>query len=147
MRDFILYTIGYEGKDLDGFVSRVKEFHVERIVDVRELPLSRKRGFSKSALMHRLDDEGIEYVHLRELGSPRPLRNKLKQDGDYESFFREFSAHLEGQEAAIEEVRRGLGQATTCLMCFERLSETCHRSLVAEQIKSRHGNDVAVLDI
>ena len=143
----VLYTIGYEGRDLDSFVSRLDSFNVERVVDVREIPLSRKRGFSKSALRERLEEEGFEYIHLRELGSPKAMRHKLREDKDYQSFFRAFSTYLENNRLAIEEVYQYVLDATCCLLCFERISEKCHRSMVAEKIKERDGNRLQVVNI
>ena len=143
----VLYTIGYEGRDLDTFVSSLGRHQVERVVDVREIPLSRKRGFSKSALRAKLEDEGFEYVHLRELGSPKAMRHKLREDRDYQSFFRAFSTYLDNNLSAIEEAYQYVRNATCCLLCFERLPDKCHRSMVAEKIKERDGNGLKVVNI
>ena len=86
-KDYVLYTVGYEGRSIDDFVTILKSAGVTRLIDVREIPLSRKRGFSKSALKQRLDDESIAYVHYKELGSPSEIRHKLKEDWDYNYFF------------------------------------------------------------
>ena len=43
-----MFTIGYEGRDVDEFVSCLMQYKVTRLIDVREIPLSRKKGFSKS---------------------------------------------------------------------------------------------------
>lgn len=67
--DMGVYTIGYEGKGLEGFIGELLGAEVDVLVDVRELPVSRKRGFSKSALSARVNDAGIEYLHFRSSGS------------------------------------------------------------------------------
>ncbi|MCX6338691.1 MAG: DUF488 domain-containing protein [Candidatus Aureabacteria bacterium] len=143
----VLYTIGYEGKDLDAFVSQLGRFQIQRVVDVREVPLSRKRGFSKSPLRERLGEEGFEYVHLKELGSPKEIRKKLKEDNDYRSFFQAFSTYLNSNKLAIEEVYQYVLDATCCLMCFEQSPEECHRSIVAQKIKERDGNGLTIVNI
>jgi uncharacterized protein (DUF488 family) len=42
---------------------------VERVDGRRRVPLSRKPGFSKSALAARLEANGISYIHLKGLGA------------------------------------------------------------------------------
>jgi uncharacterized protein (DUF488 family) len=71
----VLYTIGYEGADIDRFIATLKAVEVTVVADVRAVALSRKRGFSKTALRARLAAEGIAYVHLVELGDPKPGRD------------------------------------------------------------------------
>src|SRR5208283_920819 len=113
-KDYTLYTIGYEGRDIDGFISRLKEFGITRLIDVREIPLSRKRGFSKSALKQKLDDENIEYVHYKALGSPSDIRHKLKVDWDYNYFFEAFTNYLDGQMDVIKDVYQHLSNGVNC---------------------------------
>lgn len=90
-----LHTVGYEGLLIDNFIIKIKNWGIDRLIDVREIPLSRKKGFSKKALHERLRLEGIDYVHAKDLGSPKWLREALKQSLDYGSFFDAFSEHLE----------------------------------------------------
>jgi len=72
-----LYTIGYEGKAVQGFVEDLVRNGIEVLVDVRELPVSRKPGFSKSKLREQVASSGIDYLHLRSLGSPRRFKSVL----------------------------------------------------------------------
>ena len=65
-----LATIGYENDTLDGFLGRLKAAKVEKVIDVRAVASSRKAGFSKSLLAASLAEQGIGYVHLRDLGTP-----------------------------------------------------------------------------
>ncbi len=74
MSDYKLFTIGYEGRDIDEFVSLLKDNGITRLIDVREIPFSRKKGFSKSRLNERLQNENIDYVHIKALGSPSEIR-------------------------------------------------------------------------
>jgi uncharacterized protein (DUF488 family) len=128
-----VWSIGYEGRDLEALVSELVENGVEVLADVRELPLSRKRGFSKTALGIALDEVGIDYLHLRQLGNPKSNRDGFR-NGD--SAAREvYMAHLNnGSRAAFDDLAELVIDRRTALMCFERDHETCHRSCVADQL-------------
>jgi len=95
MQKTVLYTAGYEGIDVSGFIDRLKENEIEYLIDIRERPQSRKKGFSKKALTEKLAEEDIAYLHLPELGSPSEIRKKVREDGDYNYFFEQFSIHLD----------------------------------------------------
>jgi uncharacterized protein (DUF488 family) len=71
IKQTILATIGYEGADVDDFVATLRSAGIRRLIDVRELAISRRRGFAKRALSGALADADIEYVHLRGLGDPK----------------------------------------------------------------------------
>ncbi len=49
-----LTTIGYEGASLTAFISTLKASGVTLLLDVRELPVTRRKGFSKTPLCRRL---------------------------------------------------------------------------------------------
>ena len=142
-----LFTVGYEGQSMESFISTLKAHYVECLLDVREIPLSRKRGFSKSALRDHLAENEIQYVHLRDLGSPKNVRNQLKASGNYKVFFKAMNKHLAEVTDTIEQAHSYVKQNTCCLMCFERFAETCHRSLVAKKIKEHDGNGLTVMNI
>jgi len=131
----ILYTIGYEGTDIDRFVATLKVVGVHLLVDVRALPLSRKRGFSKKGLRARIEQEGMDYVHLSALGDPKEGRDAARA-GRFDQFRRIYTKHL--AQAEPQEKLRELGalveEQPTCLMCFERDPSECHRLIVASQL-------------
>ena len=81
-----IVTIGYEAASLADFIDTLRLANVDRLLDIRELPTSRRKGFSKSALSAALADAGIGYAHERALGSPRELRHRLREDGDLARF-------------------------------------------------------------
>ena len=80
-----VYTIGYEGTDIDRFIQTLRNVDVKVLADVRAVALSRKEGFSKSALSSRLEMEGISYIHFMELGDPKKGREAARA-GKYEKF-------------------------------------------------------------
>lgn len=128
-----LYTIGYEGQSLAEFLRRLRDVGVRTLVDVRELPLSRKRGFSKRALASALSEHGIAYAHMPALGCPKPIRDRLKRDGNWARYVRDFNKHLSKQGASINELANIAHATTSCLLCFEADFTRCHRSLVGRE--------------
>ena len=123
----VLYTIGYEGRSIDNFIEVLRNRNIKRIIDVRELPISRKKGFSKTSLQSALCKNKIDYIHIRELGSPKPIRDSLHENWDYDTFFSSYkkclSSELDSVNHAIEIAEMGDG----CLLCFESDSNKCHR--------------------
>ncbi len=128
-----IFTIGYEGADLGAFLRRLQAEGISTLIDVRELPLSRRRGFSKNQLAAHLGAHGIQYRHSRELGAPRKIRHELRETGDYRHYFRQFNAYLHTQGTALECLIEECGGAVV-LMCFERDPTECHRSAVAREL-------------
>jgi uncharacterized protein (DUF488 family) len=142
-----LFSFGYEGLRIDEFVARLQGVGVRVVLDVRQLPLSRKPGFSKSALAARLRKSGIAYRHIPALGCPRLIRDRYKSDGDWPAYARAFRAYLAGQEDALAEVARIAGKIEACLVCFEADHKLCHRSLVARAIPRSEGITVRHLTL
>lgn len=130
-----LFTIGYEGSRIEDFVQTLIDAGVTTLLDVREVPLSRKKGFSKSALRATLEANDIAYVHLRGLGDPKPGRMAARA-GDYGLFRKIFNKHMKTATAQTElHIAGALArEGVVCLMCFERAHCECHRSIVANHL-------------
>jgi len=140
-----VYTIGYEGWQLDDVVARLREQRVEVLIDIREKPASRKPGFSKTPLREALEDAGIEYVHVKELGSPSAIRYEYKSGGNKDSFFRAYRASsLKTQVDQLRTVLDAAREKTCCLMCLERHAMDCHRSAVSDLLKKLDGNGLRI---
>lgn len=134
----VFFTIGYEGHALDDFIATLLEAGVQRIVDVRELPLSRKRGFSKRALAEALAEHGIEYVHVRAAGNPfRDLRH------DIDRCLAAYREHLRANPAVLDEVMAALEGTRAALLCVEHDYAMCHRSVLAARLARRKNVKVA----
>jgi uncharacterized protein (DUF488 family) len=130
-----LYTIGYEGTDIDRFIATLKAVGVVLLADVRALPLSRKKGFSKNGLRTRIEHEGMQYIHLAALGDPKEGRTAARA-GRFDQFRKIYNKHLalpEPQEE-LRELATLVEERPTCLMCFERDPAECHRLIVASQL-------------
>lgn len=130
-----LYTIGYEGTDLQFFIRCLTENHVALLIDVRDFPGSRKRGFSKKSLAAGLANAGIAYEHWRQLGAPKEIRYELRQTRDWSKYVEAYSRVLDVQEPMLTSLAARAHEDNTCLMCFERDYKECHRSLVTERLQ------------
>jgi uncharacterized protein (DUF488 family) len=132
-----LFTIGYEGSTQADFIAALKAARVERVIDVRSVPLSRKPGFSKNVLKAGLADAGIDYVHLKPLGTPPDGRTAARA-GKRAELERIYSAQLDQPEAivAAAQMREFAAEKPSALLCFERDPQICHRSLLFEAAAS-----------
>lgn len=128
-----LFTAGYEGLDIDTFLERLSAAGIDKVIDVRQYPISRKPGFSKTAFSTKLNEAGIGYEHMRELGCPKPIREQYKLDGDWSHYTRGFCAYIDTQLEAVEHVLTEASRVDACLVCFEADATFCHRRLVAEK--------------
>lgn len=140
-----LGSVGYERhKDSAEFAQLLRTAGVERLIDVRELPISRRRGYAKTALGEAMENEGIEYVHMRDLGNPKPYRD-LYKSGRVEEGRRLYTSYLhEEQRAALERLASMLPEKKTVLMCVEHDAAICHRTVILESLRSELG---LVLDV
>lgn len=128
-------TIGYEGLSIDEFIDILHAHGVKALVDVRELPLSRKPGFSKKVLALALEKENIEYIHMRSLGAPREVRHKLREDGNWENYCQQYNLILDECEDDLAELQKLAQQSKIVLLCFERDFSICHRSLITNRMQ------------
>ncbi|MDA8238961.1 MAG: DUF488 domain-containing protein [Nitrospiraceae bacterium] len=148
MKPITVFTIGYEERTIDEFLGRLKKHGISTLIDVREIPYSRKRDFSKTRISEHLRSAGINYVHVGKLGSPKELREKLHRDKDYDSFFDGYRAYLETLNGDMEEMYREIiAQDVSCFMCMERDPLKCHRLIVAKKVKAIDGNGLVITHI
>ena len=126
-----IFTIGYEGATQAELVSALKQAGVERVIDVRAVPLSRKPGFSKNVLAAGLSEAGIDYVHLKALGTP-PGGREAARKGRHDVLERVYAAQLETPEAGADAARMMVlaQEKPSALLCFERDPLQCHRTLL-----------------
>jgi uncharacterized protein (DUF488 family) len=136
--------MGYEGIDIHTFIANLLTNGINCILDVRALAFSRKPGFSKTALAQSLENANIHYVHLPDLGTPKPVREKLKSTGNYSDFFKTMDAYLTSKQDAVESAYEYVNEHVCCLMCFEHRADECHRKIVASKIKIRDGNGLQI---
>lgn len=143
-----IFTIGYEKTDIDSFIARLSAANIDMLVDVRELPLSRKVGFSKNGLAAALNAVGIKYMHVRALGDPKPGREAARA-GNHDLFVEIYTEHIEGRNAqsALSDLAKSIDNKRICLACFERNHERCHRKIVAERLSELIGAPIQHIEV
>lgn len=142
-----VFTTGYEGREISDFLTHLADNDIQLIVDVREIPISRKKGFSKNVLQQRLAERNIDYLHIKSLGSPSSLRKKLYEDGDFEYFSNAYVKYLHNCENELEKLYEIVQERISCLLCFEKNPSECHRSLVADKVSKLNGTPLEVKHI
>jgi uncharacterized protein (DUF488 family) len=139
-----IFTIGYEGATMAEFLATLTTAGVKRVIDVRALPLSRRPGFSKSSLAAELAGVGIDYVHLKPLGTPKLGRDAAKK-GDRATLEAVYAGQLELPEAqaAAARMRDLAAEMPSALLCFERDPDMCHRTLLLDA----EGEGAEIIDL
>lgn len=139
-----VFTIGYEGTTVDGFLAALRAVGVRRVIDVRALPLSRRPGFSKTPLSGALKEVEIDYVHLKALGTPKRGRDAAKK-GDVATLTAVYDGQLALPEAQVAAARmlELAAEMPSALLCFERDPCHCHRTLLLRAV----GEGVEVADL
>jgi uncharacterized protein (DUF488 family) len=130
-----IFTIGYEQATQAAVVDALRAAGVEVLADIRYLPLSRRPGFSKSSLRAAVEEAGIAYRHLRDLGTPAEGRAAARR-GDHAELARVYSGQLELPEAMkqMAELRALAEDRRVCLLCYERDAAVCHRALLFDAL-------------
>lgn len=130
-----IFTIGYEGATQDELIAALGKAGVGRVIDVRAVPLSRKPGFSKNVLAAGLRDAGIDYVHLKALGTP-PAGREAARKHRFAEMAGIYAVQLETPEAGAEAAQLVdlAGEKSSALLCFERDPAHCHRTLLRESV-------------
>jgi uncharacterized protein (DUF488 family) len=131
------FTIGYEQSEPQEFLRRLQSSGVELVVDVRDVPLSRKRGFSKNQLQALLAEKDIEYLHIKPLGAPKEIRDPLRSGGSWWEYVKGYKAVLRARQGEVKHLSRLAAKKRICLLCFERNPAECHRSLIARELETQ----------
>lgn len=143
-----VFTIGYEAANLPQVIDSLKAAGVGQVVDVRAVAASRRAGFSKMILRNSLEADGIDYVHLRALGTPKDGRDAARK-GHVAKMERIFNDHM-GTPEAQEELAKAaviVMEKPSALLCFESCADGCHRRIVADLIRSTTGCTVEHLQV
>ncbi|MEO8879467.1 MAG: DUF488 domain-containing protein [Gemmatimonadaceae bacterium] len=128
-----LATIGYQGATPETFRRALEDARIERLVDIRAVASSRRPGFSKSRLAAGVQDVGMEYLHMRALGTPADGRAAARA-GRHGEMRRIFLEHMRSPDAqaALDDLEQIVSSGKrTCLLCFEADHQHCHRDIVA----------------
>ena len=139
-----IFTIGYEKTTQHELIAALQAAGVTRVIDVRAVPLSRRPGFSKTMLRNGLAEAGIDYVHLKALGTP-PAGREAARKGRHADLERIYAGQLELPEAivAAAEMRELAAEMPSALLCYEREPAGCHRTLLLDTVAP----DAEVVDL
>jgi uncharacterized protein (DUF488 family) len=130
-----LWTIGYERAALGEVIATLQAARIALVIDVRELPNSRRAGFSKRQLEAGLDEAGIAYRHLKPLGTPKAGRDASRR-GDKATMRAIFEAKLATPESqlALAEAAALARAQRAYLLCLEHDWRGCHRAILCEAL-------------
>ena len=139
-----IFTIGYEKSTQPELIAALKAAGVTRLIDVRAVPLSRRPGFSKKILRNGLAEAGIDYVHLKALGTP-PEGREAARKGRQADLERIYAGQLDLPEAIVAgaEMRELAAEQPSALLCYERDPSGCHRTLLLKWVAP----DAEVVDL
>jgi len=140
LADPAVYTAGYEGLLVDGFIDGLLRAGIRRLIDVRNNPVSRRYGFHKSTLSRLCEKVDIEYVHFPHLGIKSRDRQDLDRDGARAALFDDYErTTLRTEREAIDAVAQLMHEAPSVLVCMEARPCDCHRSRLANPVAARAG--------
>jgi uncharacterized protein (DUF488 family) len=129
-------AIGYERRTLPDLIATLKAAGIRLLVDVRAVAASRRAGFSKTMLAATLRENGIDYLHLRPLGTPKVGRIAARA-GRHNEMRRIFAEHLQEPAAqlALLELAEVAAPGHAALLCYEANPEHCHRKVLSDRLE------------
>lgn len=143
-----VFTSGYEGLQIDGFLDRLVQTGIHRLIDVRNNPVARRYGFHKSTLQRLCGYLAIDYVHVPELGIVSAERRQLDTANDYLDLFERYEAiTLARQHSATAKVASLMQEKPSVLVCMEAEALRCHRSRLANAIANLTGMEIVHLGV
>ena len=147
--DYTLFTIGYEGKTVESFTNQLIKQNIKILCDVRKNPLSMKYGFSKNQLKHIVENVGIKYIHIPELGIESNKRQELNSLEAYEKLFADYEENTLPNKIAELKIlyELFLQNKRIALTCFEADYHSCHRSRVAKALEALFDKEYTVKHI
>ena len=144
-----VFTIGYEGMTIDAFLNKLISNNVFAVVDVRNNPQSMKYGFSKKSFKPYIENAGMEYFHIPELGIPSSMRKGLGTSVSYNDLFREYETELlpKHEEAQRRLINLIAEYSRIALVCFEADHNFCHRNTLIEYLQKKNSLPDPVLHL
>ena len=139
----VFYTIGYEGKKFEEYLNQLIQHDVKVLVDVRKNAHSMKYGFSKSTLKNAIENLGMSYIHIPNLGIESENRQALNTKADYDALFSVYAKALTEKAKDLEYLNSVLHEnARIAITCFEKDVAYCHRGVIANKMKQNYGVEV-----
>jgi uncharacterized protein (DUF488 family) len=136
----MILTLGHSNRSLADFLALLEAHRIDRILDVRRYPVSRKwPHFDAGNLERSLAEAGIEYFGLPELGGRRRARPDSPHVAWRVEGFRGYADFMDTPEfeAGLDRVRDLTLSSRGALLCAEAVPWRCHRSLIADTLVAR----------
>lgn len=149
MQERAIWTIGHSTRTLAEFIMMLKSFQIEEVVDIRSFPGSRRYPhFNKEALEVSLPQNGIKYIHLKELGGRRKARTNSINTAWRHQAFRGYADYMETDafKEGIKELEKIALKQRTAYMCSEAVWWRCHRSMVSDYLKAHSWKVFHIMD-
>lgn len=133
-----IFTIGYQGVSIDQFFNNLIKNNIHVLVDVRNNPRSMKYGFTESTLSRLCERRNIQYLSFKNLGIPGEFRQELNSQSDYDELFQDFEKnHMPKTTKDLQKLQKLLERGKRiALLCFEKETCQCHRTIVAKHLHS-----------
>ncbi|MEO7617870.1 MAG: DUF488 domain-containing protein [Candidatus Saccharibacteria bacterium] len=135
-----IYTIGHSTRPIEEFVELLHSYEISQLVDIRTIPKSRHNPqFGQEEMQKSLEEVGIKYVYLKELGGLRPATKDSVNVGWHNLSFRNYADYMQTVEftEGVEALIKISKSMTTAIMCAEAVPWRCHRSLVSDALLVR----------
>jgi uncharacterized protein (DUF488 family) len=136
-----IVTIGYEGRNIDAFLSLLIDNKIDKLIDVRRNPYSMKYGYSQKQIQSALEKLGISYLHIPELGIESAQRQNLTKK-EFTELFSRYKLGLSEKEPFLEVIKSLAQREKVALMCFEAKAIDCHRGVIAGRFREEGINVV-----
>ncbi len=143
----MVYTIGYEGKNIVEFINCLLTNGVNYLIDIRDKPISRKKGFSKTKLSEQCKEHGIVYHHIRELGTPKHLRYEVLEKQDFSLLYDYFEDIFDSRKEEMDLLVSKIQEEVVCLMCFEQDVEKCHRNIITAKLQEITSDKFSIVNL
>lgn len=136
-RPDVIFTVGHSTRSFDELVALLRAHGVERLVDVRTIPRSRRNPqFNRDTLGPALRNRRIAYRHMQDLGGLRRTRPDSPNAGWRNASFRGYADYMQTEEfeEALDRLVELAKEKTSAIMCAEAVPWRCHRSLIADAL-------------
>jgi len=145
-----IYTIGHSTRDISDLCRILTVYHIGVLCDVRSFPRSfRNPQFNKELIAIELGKYAIRYVWLEKLGGRRKgLAVSSKNTCWRNLSFRNYADYMEtaGFLEGIGKLLELADAEITAIMCAEAVYWRCHRSMIADFLKSKSVDVTHIFD-
>lgn len=135
-----IFTIGHSTKTIEEFLDLLFSFDIKVLADIRRLPGSRKYPqFDQDNLRKSLEENGIEYIYIEDLGGRRKVSPDSKNTTWRNKSFQGYADYMETEsfENGVKELEKLALEKNTAMMCSEAVWWRCHRSIVSDYLKAK----------